>query len=62
MTDTPLLDVSGLAVGYGAVEVVHGIDLHVERGEIVCLLGANGAGKTTTLLAISDSSRRGRAP
>ncbi len=53
MTDTPLLDVSGLTVGYGAVEVVHGIDLQVERGEIVCLLGANGAGKTTSLLAIS---------
>jgi branched-chain amino acid transport system ATP-binding protein len=53
MTDTPLLEVDGLTVGYGSVEVVHGIDLRVERGEIVCLLGANGAGKTTTLLAIS---------
>jgi branched-chain amino acid transport system ATP-binding protein len=53
MTDTPLLEVSALTVGYGAVEVVHGIDLRVDRGEIVCLLGANGAGKTTTLLAIS---------
>ncbi len=53
MTETPLLDVAALTVGYGSVEVVHGIDLQVERGEIICLLGANGAGKTTTLLAIS---------
>ena len=48
-----LLDVRGLEVRYGGIEALHGIDLHVEPGEIVALLGANGAGKTTTLRAIS---------
>jgi ABC-type branched-subunit amino acid transport system ATPase component len=50
---TPLLEVSGLRAGYGKVEVVHGIDLHVEPGEVVALLGPNGAGKTTTLSTVS---------
>ena len=48
-----LLDVSGLTAGYGPIQVLHGIDLHVDEGEIVVVLGANGAGKTTTLRAIS---------
>ena len=43
----PLLDVHGLRSGYGRVEVLRGIDLHVHRGEMVALLGSNGAGKTT---------------
>ncbi len=48
-----LLDVRGLYAGYDAMPVVRGLDLHVDAGEIVALLGANGAGKTTTLLAVS---------
>jgi branched-chain amino acid transport system ATP-binding protein len=48
----PLLAVHGLTVRYGAVEAVRGIDLHVEEGELVALLGANGAGKSSTLNAI----------
>jgi branched-chain amino acid transport system ATP-binding protein len=48
-----LLTVEGLRVGYGKVEVLHGIDLTVGPGEIVALLGSNGAGKTTTLRALS---------
>jgi branched-chain amino acid transport system ATP-binding protein len=48
-----LLTVEGLQVGYGKVEVLHGIDLVVAPGEIVALLGSNGAGKTTTLRALS---------
>lgn len=48
-----LLEVKGLRVRYGAIEALHGIDLTVDEGEIVTLLGANGAGKTTTLRAIS---------
>ena len=48
-----LLEVSGLKVKYGSIEVLHGIDLSVREGEIVTLLGANGAGKSTTLLALS---------
>jgi branched-chain amino acid transport system ATP-binding protein len=49
----PLLEVSGLRAGYGRLPVIFGIDLTVEEGEIVALLGLNGAGKTTTLRAIS---------
>ncbi len=47
------LEIENLRAGYGAIEVVHSINLHVEEGEIVSILGANGAGKTTTLQAIS---------
>jgi branched-chain amino acid transport system ATP-binding protein len=49
----PLLEVENLRAGYGARAVLHGVDLRVEPGEVVVLLGANGAGKTTTLRAIS---------
>ncbi len=47
-----LLEVKGLEVGYGGIRAVRGIDLAVEKGELVCLIGANGAGKTSTLRAI----------
>lgn len=50
---TPLLNVTGLAGGYGMVEVLFGLDLVVYPNETVVVLGANGAGKTTTLRAIS---------
>jgi len=49
---TPLLDVRELAVAYGGIQAVKGIDLAVGAGELVCLIGANGAGKTTTLKGI----------
>ena len=48
-----LLELKDLRVKYGNVEVIHGISLSVNKGEIVSILGANGAGKSTTLLAIS---------
>jgi branched-chain amino acid transport system ATP-binding protein len=48
----PLLDVAGLSAGYGAMEVVHEVDLKVFSGEIVSMVGRNGAGKTTTVKAI----------
>jgi branched-chain amino acid transport system ATP-binding protein len=51
------LTVESLRVGYGGVEALHGISLHVEAGEIVALLGANGAGKSTTLRTISGLLR-----
>ena len=58
----PLLDVAGLVAGYGAIKAVKGIDLSVNEGEIVTLIGSNGAGKSTTLRAISGiiESRTGR--
>jgi branched-chain amino acid transport system ATP-binding protein len=48
-----LLKIENLHVKYGKVEALHGIDISVEQGEIVTILGANGAGKSTTLMAIS---------
>ena len=47
-----LLQVKNLRCGYGTLEVVHGISLHVCAGEIVGLLGANGAGKSSLLKSI----------
>lgn len=43
--------------GYGQMEVLHGIDLTVKKGEIVSLIGANGAGKSTTLMTLSGVNR-----
>jgi branched-chain amino acid transport system ATP-binding protein len=48
-----LLALEKLEVAYGGIRAVKGIDLAVEPGELVCLIGANGAGKTTTLRAIT---------
>ncbi|MFL6245660.1 MAG: ABC transporter ATP-binding protein [Thermoanaerobaculia bacterium] len=50
---SPVLSIRDLEVGYGTIPALHGIDLDVEKGEIVTLIGANGAGKTTTLRTIS---------
>jgi branched-chain amino acid transport system ATP-binding protein len=47
-----LLELAGLEVAYGGIKAVKGIDLAVDKGELVCLIGANGAGKTTTLKAV----------
>lgn len=52
---TVLIDTQGLRCGYGRLPVVRDLDLKVEQGEVVCLLGANGAGKTTTLLTIAGA-------
>ena len=46
---TVLLSVRQLQVAYGGIQAVKGIDLEVNEGELVCLIGANGAGKTSTL-------------
>jgi branched-chain amino acid transport system ATP-binding protein len=47
-----VLEVEGLSAGYGQVDVLHGLDLHVEPGELVTILGPNGAGKSTLSRAI----------
>jgi branched-chain amino acid transport system ATP-binding protein len=53
MSAEPLLSVRGLAVNYGHVEAVRGIDIDLAPGQITALVGANGAGKSTTLMALS---------
>ena len=59
---TPLLAIAGLVAGYGKKTVVNGVDLVVNQGEIVTVLGHNGAGKTTLLRAVFGllRSRAGR--
>ena len=49
----PLLQVTDLEVYYGVIKALKGISFHVEKGEIVSLIGANGAGKTTTLHTVT---------
>jgi branched-chain amino acid transport system ATP-binding protein len=49
---TTMLQVTGLDAGYGPIQVLRGVELRVDEGEVVVLLGANGAGKTTTIRAI----------
>ena len=48
-----MLEVTGLSAGYGQVEVLHGLDFQVPKGQVVALIGSNGAGKTTTMRALS---------
>ncbi|MFB4308508.1 ABC transporter ATP-binding protein [Actinomadura sp. GTD37] len=55
--DAPLLDVSDLVAGYGRKEVLHGIALRVDAGEIVTLMGHNGAGKTTAIRSVLGAVR-----
>ena len=52
-----LLALEQLQVSYGGIRAVKGVDLTVEPGELVCLIGANGAGKTTTLRAVTGLVR-----
>ena len=57
-----LLEVEGLQAWYDESHVLHGVDLHVDAGETICILGRNGMGKTTTLRAIMGilGKREGR--
>ena len=48
-----MLLLQGIHTSYGHIEAVKGIDLKINKGEIVCLIGSNGAGKSTTLMTIS---------
>ena len=48
-----MLEIDNLHAGYRRLEILHGLNLAVDRHEIVSLIGANGAGKTTTLRALS---------
>jgi branched-chain amino acid transport system ATP-binding protein len=48
----PMLELREVSAGYGAIQILHGVSLHVNEGEIVAVIGPNGAGKSTTFKAI----------
>jgi branched-chain amino acid transport system ATP-binding protein len=48
-----MLEIKNLEVAYGSITALHGINLRVEKGKIITLIGSNGAGKSTTLRAVS---------
>lgn len=52
-----MLKIENLRVSYGQIEVLHGVSLHIDKGKIICVLGANGAGKTTLLNTISGINK-----
>ena len=52
-----VLHIKNLQVNYGPIQALKGVDIEVEKGSIVALLGANGAGKTTTLKTVSGLIR-----
>ncbi len=56
----PLLELRNLSAAYGKIEVLHGIDLVLPRGDVVALLGPNGAGKSTTLKVASGQLKPSR--
>lgn len=56
----PLLSIRGLQTNYGNIVALHGIDLDVNEGEIVTLIGANGAGKSTLMMTIFGNPRASR--
>jgi branched-chain amino acid transport system ATP-binding protein len=60
MADVAVLDLRGVEGFYGESQILHGVDLAVQRGEIVTLVGRNGAGKSTTLRAIMGILRKRR--
>jgi ABC-2 type transport system ATP-binding protein len=53
----PVIEAVGLRCSYGAFEAVRGVDFHVDKGELVALLGTNGAGKTTTVETLEGLRR-----
>ena len=54
---TPLLAIRGLRAAYGKIEALKGVDLDINNGEIVALIGANGAGKSTLMMTIFGKPR-----
>ena len=53
-----MLELKGLSSGYGAIEALKSINMRIDKGEIVTLIGANGAGKSTTLQKHHGAGRR----
>src|SRR6202165_6125011 len=56
-TSSPLLSIRGLRAAYGKIEALKGVDLDINPGEIVALIGANGAGKSTLMMTIFGKPR-----
>src|SRR5690349_15199053 len=56
-SSTPLLAIRGLRAAYGKIEALKGVDLEINAGEIVALIGANGAGKSTLMMTIFGKPR-----
>ena len=54
---TPLLAIRGLRAAYGKIEALKGVDIEINAGEIVALIGANGAGKSTLMMTIFGRPR-----
>src|SRR5260370_18057864 len=54
---SPLLAIRGLHAAYGKIEALKGVDLEINAGEIVALIGANGAGKSTLMMTIFGKPR-----
>ena len=52
MTDAPLLSLEAVDTYYGQIHILQGLNLHVQAGELVCLLGGNASGKSTTLKTV----------
>jgi len=57
MSTLPILELRNVRAGYGSIDVLHGVNLSIGRGEVVALLGPNGAGKSTTIKVISGLLR-----
>ena len=57
MSAAPMLAVTGLRASYGKIEALKGVDLSIQHGEIVALIGANGAGKSTLMMTIFGQPR-----
>jgi branched-chain amino acid transport system ATP-binding protein len=57
MAGTTLLDIKGVQTYYGNIRALSGVDVHVNQGEIVALIGANGAGKSTLMMTIFGAPR-----
>ena len=55
-----MLEIQGVHASYGHIEAIHGVDLTIEKGQIVSLIGANGAGKSTLLMTICGQPRASR--
>ncbi|MGE0172943.1 MAG: ABC transporter ATP-binding protein [Oligoflexales bacterium] len=56
-TSSALLNIKNVDAAYGAIKALHGVSLHIGKGEIVTLIGANGAGKSTLLMSIFGNPR-----